>query len=79
MSELILGKKIMATYNIKVKDIQYSDSPEYKGKNADEGEAGRVRKPQKRKVLVNQHRYFGPYTISCWRCVLSKGVTESHL
>lgn len=69
----------MATHNLKIKDVQYGDCPEYKGQNADYGEAGRVRKRQIMKVRVNQQKYFGPHTTSNWKSVLSKGVTESYL
>lgn len=43
----------MTTHNIKFKDVQCSDCQEYRRKNHDYGEAGWVRKPQIRKVLVN--------------------------
>lgn len=69
----------MTTHNIKFKDVQCSDCQEYRRKNHDYGEAGWVRKPQIRKVLVNQHRYVEPYTTSNWKPVLSKGMIGSYL
>lgn len=56
----------MATHNIKVKYVQHSDCSEYKGENVDSSSAGRVRKHQIMKGLVNQHR-FGPYTRRNWK------------
>lgn len=68
----------MDTYNIQVKDIRYIEYPEYKGKNADWGEADRVRKPQIMRVLLTNTSTLS-YTITSWKSVLSKGVIELYL
>lgn len=74
MNGLILGKKKVATHNIKVKDIRYIEYPEYKEKNAAWSEADRVRKPQIMRVLVTNTSTLS-YTITSWKSVCDRVVS----